>query len=155
MKSKYSNILILAVFGFLGGMFSQLVIAPEKSFAAASEYIQRFFDKNNKLRLDLGVYNNTPVQQFYGEDGKLRIQLGTYIAPGEKGLPFIGLSDNNGNLRMLFRLAGSNESPVIIMKDKSQRDRIVMGLAPSDADQEPFLAYFDKDGSKHMAFGKY
>lgn len=155
MKNKYVNMLIMAVFGFLGGMTSQIILTPEKSFAAVSEYIQRFFDKNNKLRLDLGIYNNTPVQQFYGEDGKLRIQLGTYIAPGEKGRPFIGLSDNNGDLRMLFRLAGTNESPVIIMKDKNHRDRIVMGLALNDSNQEPFLAYFDKDGSKHMAFGKY
>ncbi len=30
-----------------------------------------------------------------------------------------------------------------------------MGLALNDASEDPFLAYFDKDGTKHMVFGKY
>lgn len=96
-----------------------------------------------------------PAQAFYGEDGKMRIQLGTYNAAGERGLPLVGLSDNNGHLRMLLRLAGTNESPVLIMKDKGGNDRIVMGLSLSDKSEDPFLSITDSSGQRKAVFGNY
>ncbi|MEZ0262907.1 MAG: hypothetical protein ACAH80_18015 [Alphaproteobacteria bacterium] len=96
-----------------------------------------------------------PAQAFYGEDGKMRIQLGTYSAAGERGLPLVGLSDNKGHLRMLLRLAGTNESPVLIMKDKSGNDRLVMGLSLSDTSEEPFLSVTGADGQRKAIFGSY
>jgi hypothetical protein len=90
-----------------------------------------------------------------GADGQQRIQAAVYTAPAEAGQPLIGLYDNNHDLRCLFRLAGSNSSPVIVMKDRSHRDRLVMGLSLNDGAQEPFLATFDKTGNKRLVFGNY
>ncbi len=90
-----------------------------------------------------------------GPDGRQRILMGSYHAASEKGQPFIGLSDNRGDLRLLFRLAGSNESPVLVFKDKKHRDRMVIGMALSDRGEEPFIAFFDKSGKKHLLMGKY
>jgi len=86
------------------------------------------------------------------------MQLGSYDgshSPAEKGLPFTGFMDNRGDLRLLFRLAGGNESPVLVFKDRKHRDRIVLGLGLNDRGEEPFLATFDKKGRKHLVFGKY
>lgn len=126
----------------------------------ASQVIQRVADERNVVRMDFGIYNGQPQQNFYGDDGKARIQIGTYpgatnIHGSEGGLPMMGFSDNSGNLKMLFRLAGANQSPVIIMKDNQHRDRIVMGLALNDGKQEPFLATYDNDGNKKMIFGDF
>lgn len=117
-----------------------------------------FPDPAGRLRLDIGVYNNQPIQDLYGEDGKLRLQIGTYggeVSSAEKGLPMIGFSDNQGRLKMLLRLAGQNQSPVLVMKDNQQNDRVVLGLSLNNANEEPFLATFDRNGNKHMVFGEY
>jgi hypothetical protein len=93
-----------------------------------------------------------------GADGKQRIQLGSYdgsYSKSEKGLPLIGFSDNQGGLRMLFRLAGSNESPVLVFKDRKHRDRMVIGLSLNGNSEEPFIAFFDKSGKKHLLMGAY
>jgi hypothetical protein len=87
--------------------------------------------------------------------GHQRLQLGTYNQGAEQGLPLIGLTDNNGHLKMLLRLAGENQSPVLIFKDNKGVDRIVMGLGLSDAGEEPFLSYVDKNGTKTNVFGNY
>ena len=116
---------------FLGGIFFQWVLAPRPLEAAGSRILQA-----DQLWL-------------YGPDGKHRLQFGTYTASSEQGLPLIGFSDNGGNLRLLLRLAGQNESPVLIFKDKSHRDRIVIGLGMNEADEAPFFSYIDKDGATH------
>jgi len=67
----------------------------------------------------------------------------------------MGLSDNKGELRMLFRLFGPNEVPVLIFKDSQHRDRMVLGLDLYDNDEEPFIATFDKSGKKQLLVGKY
>ena len=90
-----------------------------------------------------------------GPDGKQRVQVAVYDAPGEAGLPMIGLSDNNENLRLLLRLAGTNSSPVLVMKDKEHRDRLVIGLGLNDGAEEPFIASFDRNGQKKMILGSY
>lgn len=64
----------------------------------------------------------------YGPDGKHRIQMGTYPSGGEAGQPLIGLSDNAGRLRLLFRLSGPTDSPVIVFKDQYGSDRLILGL---------------------------
>jgi len=93
-----------------------------------------------------------------GADGEQRLGLGTYdgsYAKSETGLPFVGLSDNRQGLRLLFRLAGKNESPVLVFKDTRHRDRMVIGLGMSDAGEEPFIAFFDASGKKHLLMGRY
>jgi hypothetical protein len=150
-KNTQWSLLLTCVFAFAGGALSQQIFISKTAIAAADE-IKAFFDQSGTKRLDLGVFNNSPIQDFYGEDGQPRLQFGTYTASGEKGLPLVSLSDNQGHIRLLLRLAGSNQSPVIIFKDSKGSDRILMGLALNDASEEPFLTYTDKTGS-HTLFG--
>ncbi len=149
---------ILAM-SFLGGMAAQSFIVPAVSFAQ-SQVLQadRYYFLGPDGKVSGQVYTpegSGAIISLNGQDGDQRLQLGTYSAPGEQGLPMVGLSDNGGNLRLLLRLAGRNESPVVIFKDKEHRDRIVLGLGMEDAGEEPFLAVVDKDGNKKMIFGNY
>jgi len=144
---------------FLGGMAAQFLLRPAQVNAQAQTlttdrlYIE---DANGSV---VGQVYTAPgsgaIISLNAHDGNQRLQLGTYSAGGEQGLPLAGFSDNGSQLRMLLRLAGSNESPVIIFKDKSSRDRIVLGLGLEDAGQEPFMAVFDANGNKKMIFGEY
>ena len=153
--------MVIGIFltSFLGGIVSQLLICP-KSLRAESQVIRAdrllVVDNNGQTQGDLtSIADGGGMLNIYGHDGVMRLQLAVYSASGEQGLPMIGLSDNEGNLRLLFRLAGSNESPVLVFKDKEHRDRIVMGLALDDPNEEPFLATIDKDGNKSMVMGSY
>jgi hypothetical protein len=86
------------------------------------------------------------------------VQVGTYsghYSATEEGLPLVGLFDNAEKLRLLLRLAGPNESPVLVFKDGKGHDRMVLGLALNDAGEEPFLAYFDREGVKHTLLGTW
>ena len=67
----------------------------------------------------------------------------------------MALYDNKHNIRLLLRLAGHNESPVLVFKDTNHRDRMVIGLGMEGADQEPFIAVLDKNGGKKMLTGNY
>ena len=73
----------------------------------------------------------------YAKDGKHRIQMGTYAAGSEQGQPLLGLSDSQQRIRLLLRLAGPNETPVMIFKDKDGNDRLVLGLNHSGGDESP------------------
>lgn len=121
---RFPAILLAA---FIGGFAAQALLQPTSLLASASRSTDPVF--------------------IYGDDGQVRLQMGTYTASGEKGLPLVGLSDNSGRLRMLFRLAGSNEAPVIIMKDTSGHDRLVMGLGMSGNSEAPFLNIVDDSGT--------
>lgn len=166
-KRSATSLALVCVFSFFGGAFMQFAMSPAAAAAAEkiakqvfqlvdrdNALLHQFYDNQGIARLDMGLVQGSPIQDFYGADGKTRMQLGTYTAPGEAGLPMVALSDNQGEIRLLLRLAGANESPVLIFKDKEHRDRMVMGLG-LNGEQSPFLAYFDKDGKKHMAFGDY
>ena len=116
-----ASFILLCIFGFAGGIFSDQYLRP--AFADSKEAgISRFFDTEGRSRIDIGVHNGQAMQDIYGADGKLRLQFGTYdgsVRMSEKGLPSLTLYDNEGRLRLLFRLDGPNEGPLIIMKDKS------------------------------------
>lgn len=152
---KITHILVIAFFSFAGGFTAQMIFSSSPSIAASGlmDYLKLGDDFNSK-GLELYVNQGSPAQNFYGADGKIRLQMGTYTAAGEKGLPLVSLNDNSGNIRMLLRLAGGNESPVLIMKDKNHRDRLIMGLGLSGA-EEPFLAIYDDNGVKKNIFGSY
>lgn len=154
----FFHFFIIAFFAFLGGastnyllLNSGTAIAGQRSSASYSAVS----DAQNTRGIETYVYNGWPAQNFYGQDDNIRLQQGLYNAPGEAGLPLTGFSDNHGNLRLLLRLAGPNESPVIIMKDRQHRDRVVLGLGMADAGEEPFLAVIDASGRKKMLFGNY
>jgi hypothetical protein len=158
-KDRVLKLLLICFFSFLGGVVSQPLMRAGVSLAQGESPDRVFFrDQNGRTRLDLGVVNGQPLQNLYGDDGRLRMQFGTYseeVSANEKGMPFITFSGNNGHLKMLLRVAGPNESPVLVMKDNRGNDRIVLGLSLGDPGEEPFLATFDKDGAKRMIFGEY
>jgi hypothetical protein len=151
---KYLQLPLLALCAFAGGFTAQALFTAAPSQAAQIMSYFTLGDSQNSKGLELYVHQGGPAQNFYGADGKIRLQMGTYTAPGEKGLPLISLNDNSGNIRILMRLAGSNEAPVLIFKDKNQHDRMVMGLSLNGT-EEPFLATYDSNGSKTNVFGNY
>ncbi len=152
---KFIQFPLLALCAFAGGFAAQTVmtVTPAQAAAQIMSYL-KLGDTQNPKGLELYVHEGGPAQNFYGADGKIRLQLGTYTAPGEKGLPLISMNDNGGNIRMLLRLAGANEAPVLIFKDKNHRDRMVMGLSLNGT-EEPFLATYDSNGTKTNVFGNY
>ena len=158
-KDRVLNLLLVCFFAFAGGVVSQPLMKIGVSLAADNDPERQIFrDQSGRGRLDVGVYNDQPMEDLYGADGKLRIQIGTYtgdVSSAEKGLPVMTFSDNQGRLKMLLRIAGPNQSPVLVMKDNQERDRIVLGLSLGDSGEEPFLATFDRNGAKHMVFGDY
>ena len=133
---------------------AQVMLTSTPSEAATRMSYFLLGDDTMPKGLELYVHQGSPGQNFYAADGKIRLQLGTYTAPGERGLPLITMNDNKGDIRMLFRLAGPNEAPVLIMKDKNHNDRLIMGLSLSGT-EEPFLATYDSSGTKTNVFGSY
>ena len=128
MKKRTLQFLIVFLTGWLGGLAAQWM-GPIPPAIAQSRILQ------------------ADQLWIYAQDGKYRLQMGTYPNPGEQGLPLIGLSDNNGHLRLLLRLAGPNGSPVLIFKDKNGSDRMVIGLNYSGGDEAPFITYTDAAGN--------
>lgn len=165
MRKNVLHTLFIGLCAFLGGVASEYFLHPANSHAAAeiealtaqvNNMVQVFYDKDGKRRIDLDASRGSPFQNFYGEDGRLRLQLGTYTNQAEAGIPLVGWSDKLGHLRMLMRLSGgTNQSPVLVMKDSRDRDRVVFGISANEEGEEPFLAYFDKYNVKHMVFGRY
>lgn len=158
MKHAIYKFTIMALFAFIGGAFSNILFVNTQTASAETARSKSFFvvyDKTNKKGIESYVNKGYPAQNFYASDGKIRLQQGLYNAPGEDGLPMIGMFDNHQNLKMLFRLAGTNESPVIIMKDDKHNDRLVFGLDLNNPQQEPFMATFDSAGTKKLIFGQY
>ena len=81
----------------------------------------------------------------FSADGKHKIQLATYPRGGEAGQPLLGFTDDQGKLKLLFRLHGPKHSPVIVLKDDAGRDRMVIGLQ-GGGDQAPFVQCLDANG---------
>lgn len=155
LTSKVISSLPILLFAFLGGFCAQIALHTFPSEAAAKmlSYL-KVYDATNSKGIEFYVHQGYPAQNYYAPDGKIRIQNGIYNGAGEQGLPLVSLNDNQGNIRMLLRLAGRNESPVLIFKDTQHRDRLVLGLG-LNADQNPFLAVFDENGAKTNVFGSY
>ncbi len=127
MRKNAFHLFLVFLTGYLGGLAGQWIFSVP-SAAAASRVIQ------------------ADQLWIYAQDGKHRLQMATYTNSGEQGLPLIGLSDNSTQLRLLLRLAGPNESPVLVFKDKNGSDRMVIGLNYSGGDETPFITYTDAAG---------
>lgn len=154
---RVTHFLIIAFFAFAGGFAAQLLMGATTGHADGvwqSVHGLMVTDAKNTKGIESYINDGQTGQIFYGEDGKMRIQMGTYSGAGERGLPLLSLNDNRGEIKMLLRLAGPSESPVIVMKDNSGRDRLVMGLAFDDK-QEPFLNITSADGESKDVFGHY
>jgi hypothetical protein len=73
-------------------------------------------------------------------------------SPAESEYPFVVLNDTHQQAAGIFRLFGSQETPVVVLKHRGQ-DRSVYGLNP--ASTEPFLVNYSGDGRKSSAFGQF
>jgi hypothetical protein len=182
LPSAIINCAIVALFSFAGGFAAQAVfsgspvqaqgftvlpadsappIAPQPvqpATVASPEQLgyranfSAVTDPKNRKGIQTYINDGQPGQIFYGENGLIRLQMGTYDKPGERGMPLIGLSDNRGKLKLLLRLAGEYESPVLVMKDNAGRDRIVLGLNPSNPMQDPFMTIYGNDMKAREVF---
>lgn len=160
---RIMNIAWIGICACVGGIISeQLLHGPTDAIAreAYNNAREILRDVKGKPRIDMGVYdNNQPSVNLIGEDGRVRMQQSLYDGasnPGDRGLPVTTLYDNNGRLRMLLRIgAGKNQSPMLIMKDSLQRDRLILGLSINEAGEEPFMVIIDKSGAKHTLFGEF
>ena len=87
---------------------------------------------------------------FFDSQDRSRMEVGTY---GD-GLPFVVLEGEHHTPKALLRMAGPNQSGVLVFKDKHNRDRMILGLDMNDADEEPFLVTFDRKGQRKVVFGQ-
>src|SRR3990172_13261216 len=148
--------------GVVGGLVSHMMLCPASRVGATPLTLLDV----DRLRLR-GADGTTvaelaapgkggAVLNLLSAQGDLRLQLGSYdgsVVASEKGLPLLGFSDNSHRLRLLLRVAGRNESPVLVFKVTRGADRMVVGLALADGNEEPFIATFDRDGKKHLLTG--
>ncbi len=82
---------------------------------------------------------------LFNPQGGVEVQMGAYDSGAEKGQTLMGLHGRNGSLRMLLRLHGANDSPVIVMKDKTGDDKLVIGLEGNS--EAPYIKYRNSKGS--------
>jgi hypothetical protein len=142
--------LLLCLAGFAGGFTADRSLGPRIAMVAQSNGSEetQFYDTQGRRRLDVGLYNNHPLQDFFGADGRMpRLQFGTYstqVRADEEGLPFSALYDRHGRTRMVLRLDGPNQGPLIIMKDKNEQNRLILGLDIWDGEEAPFLVTWDR-----------
>ncbi len=133
---------------FLGGVFGSYIFTASPLQAAlqkANYSAVQLYDAKGKRVGYLGSNNGQQGALFlFDSNGRVLAQLGSYGAGSESGQSLFGLHDRSGNLRMLQRLHGGQDSPVIVMKDKNGRDRIVMGL--EGAGEVPYLRVTDSYG---------
>ncbi len=74
----------------------------------------------------------------------IEIQMGAYDSGSETGQSLFGMHDRKGDLRLLMRLHGNEDSPVIILKNKNGIDKMLIGLG-GDAEL-PFIKYQNSKG---------
>ena len=77
--------------------------------------------------------------------------LGLY-SPAESEYPFVVLNDSRQLAAGIFRLFGTQEAPVVVLKNKGT-DRSIFGLNPDS--REPFLVNYAADRKKTAVFGTF
>lgn len=147
--NKFKHTILVILSGFCGGLIGSAVLNPQALEAAVSRgqfYDLSMYNKNGKMVGFMGPGDAGQGSIFlFDSNGGARVQAGTYPAGGEKGQALVGMSDRRDQLRFLFRLHGSKDSPTLIMKDQSGRDRIVMGL--DGESQAPYFFVLDDYGN--------
>lgn len=148
-----------AFMGFLGGGLLQILLLSGKPVLA---YMGQTFRGSGFFLANGGrasaILEKSPGDGsalfFFNGQGHTRLLGGIY--PENPANPLLALTpdDTTTNVKELIRLAGGNQSGVIVIKDKPATDRLVMGLNLDHPDEEPFLAYFEK-GQKKLLFGNF
>jgi hypothetical protein len=109
-------------------------------------------DANGRVRAELAMSaDGGPGLFFFDTAGKNRMVLGLY-SPAEGEAPSVVLNDPQQRAAGIFRLFGSRDTPVVVLKNQG-RERSIYGLDPTSTD--PFLVNYSGDGAKHDVFGHY
>jgi hypothetical protein len=109
-------------------------------------------DANGRVRAELAMSaDGGPGLFFFDTAGKNRMVLGLY-SPAEGEAPSVVLNDPQQRAAGIFRLFGSRDTPVVVLKNQG-RERSIYGLDPTSTD--PFLANYSGDGAKNDVFGHY
>lgn len=151
--------------GFIGGVLGAYLlgyverdaIVPPAAAAAptqdvVSAYRIRLLDSTGKERAELGMSpDGAPGLFFFDTQGRNRLELGLY-SPAEREYPFVVLNDTHHLAAGIFRLFGSRETPVVVLKNKGA-DRAIFGLNPNST--EPFLVYYGAKRTKTAVFGDF
>jgi hypothetical protein len=146
--------------GFVGGLLGAAILghfsgagaAPQPARQAIDAATIRLVDARGKVRAELAMSpDGGPALFFFDGAGRNRLVLGLY-SPAEREAPFVVLNDPGERAAGIFRLFGSKEAPVVVLKNGG-RDRSVYGLDPQTL--EPFLVNYAQDGKKDAVFGKY
>ncbi len=153
-KSNKTPIITAALFGLIGGIASQFIFSSTTLNAAIQQPLKTdnlaIVDKFDRLGANFyKVESSGGVLYLNDKMGKVKLQLGTYTNTSQKELPLTALYDSKMQPRLFIRLAGKNESPVLVFKDKNNKDRMMLGLSLDDKSEAPFLTYYDHDGTLH------
>lgn len=142
---RYGAIFLISMAGGIVGSVL-LTATPLQAAIKNAQYgtVDVFNAQGNRIGTLAPGDSGQGVLFLFSEKGKTTVQMGSYPAGGESGQALIGLSDPLNQLRMLFRLHSSDNSPTMIMKDRYGVDKIVMGLR--GANQTPYLEYKADDG---------
>jgi hypothetical protein len=112
----------------------------------------QLMDAGGKVRAELAISGDGgPALFFYDSARRIRMVLGLY-SPAEGEAPSVVLNDAQQRAAGIFRLFGSRDTPVVVLKSQG-RDRSVYGLNPTSMD--PFLANYADNGTKNDVFGAY
>jgi hypothetical protein len=152
-----------ALSGFLGGIIGAYALgalglrsvlpqaAPETQDLVSASRI-RLLDATGRARAELAMSpDGGPGLFFYDSHGRNRLVLGLY-SPAESEYPFVVLNDTHQAAAGIFRLYGTQETPVVVLKSKGA-DRSIFGLNPVSMD--PFLVNYSADRKKTDIFGNY
>jgi hypothetical protein len=158
------NYLAGVLSGFIGGVLGAHVllhvdhaaVVPQAAAAATPAIVSasriRLLDASGKARAELAFSaDGAPGLFFFDTQGRNRLVLGLY-SPAESEYPFVVLNDTHQLAAGIFRLFGSQETPVVVLKNKGQ-DRSVFGLKPGTT--EPFMVNYAADRKKIPVFGNF
>lgn len=135
----------------LGDGIAPAAAAAKAGTAVSGERIQ-LVDSKGRTRAELAMSpDGAPGLFFYDTSGRNRLVLGLY-GPAEGELPFVVLNDPQQRAAGIFRLYGSHETPVVVLKNDG-RDRSIYGLNANSTD--PFLVNLSSDGKKVSVFGNF
>ena len=136
-----TKLLLTFMVGFLGGITGALLVSSSTVQAALQKAAYSEINLYNNAEKRTAFIGSGTVGQgtmwLYDSQGHARIQLGTYGAGNELGQPVIALQDNKDRLRAIWRLHGTKDSPVLVLKDVSGADKLVMGLRGNG--EEPYI----------------
>ena len=94
-------------------------------------------DKDDKLRVMIGLQTGTPRATFHASDGRER----AWVSVEKDGSPIIGLRDHEGKPRSILTV-GSDDTPRLALASKEGKPRFVIG---GTSDQYG-MAFFDSNG---------